>query len=251
MLFVMDKNYINLFFMKNFKSPVSRRFVCVTFAGMLPLLFSSCLKDNNNYYNPPVGYLNVVQASSDEPALNFYLNNNLANIRPFQLGDFTCYFRAYTGTRTANFDNAFTMGQVLSDTVHINQNQYYSLFLANTSAHPQYLWLTDTIKQPASGQAGIRFINLSPDAGAVDFSLQGANTSIDNRSFLGHSGFVPVAAGSYTIQVKKAGTNTVLASMNAANLFAGGVYTVWLQGLSAGTSASDKLGVTIMKNIQF
>jgi len=53
--------------MKNFKSPKSRRFVFVMFAGLLVLLFSSCLKDHNNYYNPPVGYLNVVQASPDEP----------------------------------------------------------------------------------------------------------------------------------------------------------------------------------------
>lgn len=237
--------------MKNFKSPVRLRLAFVIFAGLLLVFFSSCLKDHNNYYNPPAGYLNVVQASPDEPPLNFYLNNNLANRRPFQLGDFTYYFRAYTGTRTANFDNAFTMGQVLSDTIHVNQNQYYSLFLANTSAHPQYLYLTDTLNQPAGGQAGIRFINLSPDAGAVDFSLQGSSTSVNNKGFLGHSGFVPIAAANYNMQVTKTGTGTVLASLTGASLSAGGLYTVWLQGLSAGTSTSDKLSITVMNNAQF
>jgi len=237
--------------MKNFKSPNCRRLVFVMFAGLLLLFASSCLKDNNNYYNPPVGYLNVVQASPDEPLLNFFLNNSMVNNQPFQLGDFTWYFRAYTGTRTANFDNALTMGQVLSDTIHVNQNQYYSLFLANTGAHPQYLYLTDTLNQPASGQASIRFINLSPDAGAVDFLVQSSSTSVKNKGFLAHSGFVPVAQGNYTMEVNKAGTSTVLASLTSVNLSAGGLYTIWLQGLSAGTSASDKLSITVMKNQQF
>jgi hypothetical protein len=193
----------------------------------------------------------VVQASPGEPPLNFYLNNSLANNQPFQLGDFTCYFRAYAGMRTANFDNALTMGQILSDSIRVNQNQYYSLFLTNINASPQYLYLTDTLKQPASGQAGIRFINLGPDAGRVDFSLQGSTTSVNNKGFLGHSGFVPVAAGTYTMRVTKTGTNTVLASLTSATLFDGGLYTVWLQGLSAGTSPSDKLSITVMKNLQF
>jgi hypothetical protein len=237
--------------MNNFKFPQSRRLVFVMFAGLLLLFFASCIKDHNNYYNPPAGYLNVVQASPDQPPLNFFLNNNLANTRPFQLGDFTGYFRAYTGTRTANFDNAYSMGQVLSDTVQIRQNQYYSLFLVNTNAHPQYLFLTDTLNQPASGQAGIRFINLGPDAGAVDFSVQGTNFSVNNKVFLGRSGFVSVTAGNYTLQVKKAGTSTVIATLASAVLSPGGLYTVWLQGLSAGTSASDKLSVTVMQNVQF
>jgi len=237
--------------MKNFKSPKSRRFVFVMFAGLLVLLFSSCLKDHNNYYNPPVGYLNVVQASPDEPPLNFFLNNNPVNTWPFQLGDFTNYFRAYTGTRTANFDNASTMGQVISDTIHVNQNQYYSLFLTNTTSNPKYLYLTDTLNQPAGGQAAVRFINLSPDAGVVDFSVQTSSTTVKNKGFLGHSGFAAVAAGNYTLQVTKAGTSTVLATLPGSGFSPGGLYTVWLQGLSAGTSSSDKLSITVMKNVQF
>jgi len=237
--------------MKNFKSPTSCRHAFLIVAGLLLLSFSSCLKDNNNYYNPPVGYLNVVQASPDEPQLNFFLNNNQVNNWPFQFGDYTGYIRAYTGTRTANFDNAATMGQLLSGSVVINQNQYYSLFLANTSASPQYLLLTDTLNQPASGQAGVRFINLSPDAGAVDFSVQGSSTNINNRGFLGHSVFVPVAAGTYSLQVKTTGTSTVLASSTGVNLSAGALYTVWLQGLKAGTTATDKLSITVMTNVQF
>lgn len=235
--------------MKNLKSP-TRRLSFAAFAGLFLFSLSSCVKENNNYYNPPVGYLAVVQASPDEPPLNFTLNGNLVNQWPMQFGDFTYYVRCYTGTRIANFDNAYTGGQLISDSIHITQNQNYSLFLANTSSHPQYLYLTDTLAQPAAGMASIRFINLGPDAGAVDLIVQGTSTSITNKSFLGHSGFTQLTAGSYTLQVNQTGTTTGLASLANVNLYKGGVYTIWLQGLKASTGSGDKLSINLMQNAQ-
>jgi hypothetical protein len=238
--------------MKTFKSPASRRLRFMVFAGSTLLFFSSCKKDYNNYnYNPPVGALSVIQASPDEAPLNFYLNSNLVNFQPLQFGDFTYYVRAFTGTRTANFDNAYTGGQLHSDTIHINQNQYYSLFLVNTNARPQYLYLTDTLKQPAADNANIRFLNLSPDAGNVDFTVQNATASVNNKNFEGYSGFLALTAGNYSLQVTQTGTGAVLATLSGVNFEGGGIYTIWLQGLKAGTTATDHLSINMMPNAMY
>ena len=239
--------------MKNFKSPMSRRLKFVAFAGPMLLFFSSCLKDHNTYYNPPVAYLSFVQASTDEPPINFFLNSNMVNTFPMQYGDHFDYIRAYTGLRTANFNNAATGGQLLSDTMTLRQNAAYTLFMANVAANPQALLLTDTLNKPAQGNATVRFVNMGPDAGAVDLKLTGpSTTTIANKAFKAHSGFVALpGASSYNLQVTETGTATVLASLNNINLINGGVYTVWFYGLKSGTNATNSPAIGIMTDALF
>jgi hypothetical protein len=236
--------------MKNLKTPLKKSLQLLVLPGALVLLLSSCLKDNNTYYRPPVAYLSFVQAATDEPPINFFLNTNLVNQLPLQLGDNICYINAYTGLRTANFDNASTMAQIFSDTIRLNQNVYYSLFLANTVANPQILLLTDSLNKPAPGNASVRFINLGPDAGSVDLQIKGANTTtIANKSFKDHSGFVAVTAGAtYNLQVNTSGTSTALATSTGVNLLDGGIYTIWFYGLKNSTNPADKPAIGIMTN---
>jgi len=237
--------------MKNLKTPFKRSVRLFFVPGAIVLLLSSCLKDNNTYYNPPVAYLSFVQASTDEPPLKFFLDANLVNYwSPIQYGDHFGYITAYTGLRTANFDNAFTLAQQLSDTIRLTQNAYYTLFLANTAAHPQTLLLTDTVNQPAQGSASVRFVNLCPDGGAVDLKIKGTNTTtIANKSFTGHSGFVSVPqSGPYDLQVTATGTSTVLASLAGISLNSGSVYTIWFYGLKNTATAADKPAIGFMTN---
>jgi len=239
--------------MKNLKNTSKRWLAGICGMGLLSLFLSSCLKENNNsYYNPPVAYLSVTNTSPGEPPMNFFLNNNQVNAYPLTFGRDIDYFKAFTGTRTANFDNAATMGQILSDTVNLVQNQIYSLFLVNTSAHPQILLLTDSLTQPAAGKASIRFVNLGPDAGAVDLGVQGGGTWVTNKSFKGHSGFISVNGDTnVTFEVRKTGTSTVLATLPNIMLSSGGVYTIWLQGLTNTTVTGENLGVGIETNARY
>ncbi len=241
--------------MKNFKTPL-KRFVRLFFVpGAIMLLLSSCLKDNsNNNYHPPVAYLSFVQASTDEPPIKFFLDANLVNYwSPIQYGDHFGYITAFAGLRTANFDNAYTLGQLLSDTVRLNQNAYYSLFLANTATHPQKLLLTDTLNKPTAGSALVRFVNLCPDGGPVDLQIKSATTTtIANKSFTGHSGFVSITpGGAYDLQVTSTGTSTVLASLSGVTLNNGGVYTIWLYGLKNSATQVDNLAIGFMTNALF
>jgi hypothetical protein len=237
--------------MKNLKTPLEKCLQLLCVPGVLLLFLSSCFKDHNNYTNPPVAHVAFIQASTDEPPLNFYLNSNLVNTwSAIQYGNSFAYINAYTGLRTANFNNAYTGGQILSDTMTLNQNAYYTLILANTATHPQALLLTDTLAQPAQGSATVRFVNLSPDAGAVDLQIKSATTTtIANKSFTGHSGFVPVTAGSgFSLVVTATGTSTALASLSNVNLLNGGIYTIWLYGLKNSTTSADNLAIGTMAN---
>jgi len=233
--------------MKNLKRSIAGLgAVCV-----LSLLLSSCLKNNPSYYNPPIALVSFFQASPDEPALDLYFNNNRVNWNPISYGSGLDYFNAYAGPRTVYFYIQNTMNKVYSDTLTLKPSGVYSLFLVNTPSTPGIVLLNDTINRPATNTASIRFVNLSPDAPAVDLALNDS-VKVSNKIYKGVSSFIPVAGNkTYSFQVLQKGTTTVLASLNNVTLTNGYVYTIMLTGLSAGTTSADKLSVYYMNNAQF
>lgn len=218
---------------------------------LLSLLLSSCLKNNSTYYNPPVALVSFFQASPDEPALDLYFNNNRVNWNPISYGSGLDYFNAYAGPRTVNFYAQNTMTKLFSDTLTLKPNAVYSLFLVNTSTTPGIFVLNDTINKPASNTASIRFVDLSPDAPAVDLALNDT-VKVSNKAYKGFSSFMSVPGNkTYSFQVLQKGTTTVLASLSNVTLTNGYVYTIMLTGLSAGTTSADKLSVYYTTNAQF
>jgi hypothetical protein len=226
--------------MKNLKTPSRFRAAGIAFIAVLCLLqFSSCLKDNNNYVAPPATALfMVIQGSPDAPSEALFLDNNRVNNPPFNYGDNIGYFNAYTGERNVILNDYNSGTRIASDTMNLKSNTAYSLFLASTYTKPDFILLTDSIAQPASGKATIRLVNVSPDAGTIDLVANG-NTIVTGKAYKGSSSFVTVNGGtSYNFTVVKSGTNTALATLSSITINTGSVYTVWLHGLASGTGTT-------------
>lgn len=218
--------------------------------ALFPLLFSSCAKTpvstNTATSQAAVDY---IQASPDEPAVNLFFNNTKFGITSLSYGQSTSYEAVNSGVNVAVFENAANSTTLLKDTLSFNANTFYSVFLANTPQHPEVFLLTDTLKQPATGAANIRFVNLSPDAPAVDLVVKGGAVLVPGRPYKAFSSFAPLTAGqAYTFEVHTAGTSTVLASLTNYNIQLGYTYTFWLYGLKAGTSTADQLSLDVIIN---
>ncbi len=222
--------------------------------GMMCLLtaaLSSCMKNHDDYVDVPFGLVSVINTSPDAQSQDFYLDNNRANNSPISYGHGLDYIKAYTGKRTASFFNSATQQKTKSDTLTVRANNYYSVYLSNLASKPDVIILTDTIRQPAAGMATIRLVNLSPDAPAVDLAIKGGAVLATNKAYKAYSGFVPVTGNTkYTLEVRQAGTTTVLASLTDVNIYSASVYTVWLQGLSAATDQT-KLTAGLQQNVYF
>jgi len=234
--------------MKSNKNLLKRSAAIICAVGLLSLL-SSCLKDSSKNYNPPIALVSFFQASPDQPAMDFYLDNNQVNYSPVTYGEGVDYFRAFASKRTVGFYLPTTMNKVFSDTLTFKEGNVYSLFLANKSTSPELVLLNDTISKPASGKASIRFIDLSPDAPAVDVAIKDSAAFVTNKAYKGHSSFVPVTGNkTYTFNVLQKGTSTVLATVSNISLPVGSVSTIIFTGLSAGTTANDKLAIYVVTN---
>jgi hypothetical protein len=228
--------------MKNFQQNLKWRAGIIGMIALVSALFASCTKnryDNDAIVIPPAALVSVIDASPDAPSLDFYLDNNMVNLSPITYGRGLDYFKAYTGKRTATFYTAGTKTIIKSDTMSFKANTFYSLFLANVVAKADYLLTVDSIKEPAAGKALIRLVNVSPDAPAVDLGVKNGVLLASNKAYKAYSSFVSIPGSTaYTLEVRQAGTSTVLATIANVNLYSKSVYTIFLHGLAAGTGST-------------
>jgi hypothetical protein len=137
---------------------------------------------------------------------------------------------------------------VIGATVPFQARAAYSVFAVNTVANIEPLLLTDDLTRPAAGKAHVRFVHLSPNAPAVDIAVAGGGPVVfGNKAFKDYTPFTPLPAASYDLEVRLAGTNTVVLPLPGIKLEAGKIYTVFAKGLVGGTGA-QALGAQIIVN---
>jgi LPXTG-motif cell wall-anchored protein len=84
----------------------------------------------------------------------------------------------------------------------------------------------------------VRFVHASPDAPAVDIAVaNGGPVLFSNVPFKGVGDYLPVDAGTYDLEVRVAGTETVALSVPGVALADSTVYTVFAMGLAGGEPA--------------
>ncbi|WP_303585375.1 DUF4397 domain-containing protein [Flavitalea sp. BT771] len=127
---------------------------------------------------------------------------------------------------------------------------FYTLILYNTEGGTGLgsMKINDDFSSLSLSGANYRFFNFCPDAPAVDLYMnttpvqQGRHVA-DNASSYYYNSFQAVTAGGYSLQAKKAGTDSVIASVTSVNLVAGAAYTIFLAGSTHSTSNPVTLNV--------
>jgi len=239
--------------MKTFTSNLKNISPFIFLLGLPAVLLTSCSKPVvTGNINTPIAAVAFIQASPDEPTLDIFFNNSRYNTTPIVYGSAYSYANVNAGKVPVAIYNDANVKAIATDTIQFNQNTAYSLFLTNTVSNPQLFLLTDPLVAPPTGACSIRFINLSPDAPAVDLVIKGGSAIASNLAFKGYTSFLPEQGNTfYTLEVHTAGTSTVLATLANMKFQTGFVYTVWFHGLAAGTTSTDKLAVDIISNTYF
>jgi len=198
--------------------------------------FTSCTKYHDNYYYDPgpVAQLNVVNASPGSASYNFALGNNFVNGSPLLYGQRTGYINAYTGKRLFSLTSGGTTNVIATDSLSLAANGYYSLYITGLNSAPAFFFTQDDLSAPPLGKARIRFIQLSPDGGPFDLSIQNGATLFSNQVYQTASAFITIDPGTYTFQLKQDKTGTIT-TLSPETLSAGRIYTVWSRGLVDGT----------------
>jgi hypothetical protein len=102
----------------------------------------------------------------------------------------------------------------------------------------------DDLRSPDSGNAKVRVVHASPDAGPVDIIPRGGQALVSGLTFPEASPYAEVPAGTYTLDVNAAGTNKTALTVPAAKLASGGVYSAF----AVGTVFADSLNVLLVQD---
>jgi Domain of unknown function (DUF4397) len=175
--------------------------------------------------------------SADKPYLQIPAGTNLVTLKAGNdtLANKNVYTDASIGNSIFFFDTSIAAGS----TVRILQ-------------------VTDDLTEPDTAQIKYRFINLSPDTSATAdvWLVNGVTDSIQlttGSAFIGKSAVatsvpsftaVKYHRETYTIKIKKAGTQTLFASIPGYVFTVRGVYSILFSGLSTGAGSTGfKLSV--------
>lgn len=210
--------------------------------------FSACSDDDDDAPTPAAsGKLMIIHASPDAPGVDLLLDGTKLNSSDVMFTDNTAYVSAAAGTRVLKVNVAGTSTTALQASLPIVSNKNYSVFAIDSVSNLSGLFVEDNLATPASGKAHVRFIHLSPNAPAVDVAVTGGAVVFGNKIFKDFTAFTPLDANTYNLEVRLAGTSTVVLPLPGIALTAGKIYTVYAKGFVGGVGA-QALGAEIIVN---
>ena len=222
-------------------------------SGMLMLAVAcvSCDNDDDDM-NDPAAKVMVVHASPNAPAVDVRVNNSVALSNVAYPAN-SQYLTVNPGQTNLKVSPTGTMTYVIDANVSLMSAANYSVFAIDSVAKIKAAVVTDNLASPAAGKAHVRFFHFSANAPAVDIAVTGGPTLFANRTFndqaanANFTAFTPVDAGSYNLEVRAAGTSTVVLSLPNIQLTAGKIYTVFAKGFLGGTG-TQALGAQVIVN---
>ncbi|HUF52884.1 MAG TPA: DUF4397 domain-containing protein [Dehalococcoidia bacterium] len=190
--------------------------------------------------------IRVLHASPDAPAVDIYLDGAEA-ISDLDFDDITDYVAVPAGDHNVQIFPASADGSgepVIQADVTLTASTDYTIAAVGALADIEPLVLVDNNAAPAAGQAHLRVVHASPDAPAVDVFAEGAGVVVPGAEFKDTSGYLPLGAGTYNLEVRAAGTETVAIDLPGVTLEAGNVYTAFAVGfLESSPAIGAKLTV--------
>lgn len=181
-----------------------------------------------------MGYVRVVHAVPDAPNVDLYANDNLI-VNNLSYGDYTEYLEVPAGTyRLSLYPTGTKNSPVLTNMLTVGGNDILTVAAVGELSNIGLLAIMDANTPMSPGKAMIRFLHLSPNAPAVDITLPDGTVIFGNVSFEQITPYLEVPPMNYTLQVRLAGTTTVVLTVPNINLSSDEFYTVYAIGFAGG-----------------
>ncbi|WP_316811608.1 DUF4397 domain-containing protein [Pedobacter heparinus] len=215
-------------FTRSLSSRLSKLAAITILAGGT-VLFNSCSKDPAPAQE--FSFLNITNASPTLASYNVYAGANKVNPAALGFGGNVTYGQYVPGTINVKFTTTSNTESVFNKDVKLEANTAHSLFLIGKSGALDYLVTKDELGSIASDKAFIRFINLSPDALALDLAVKDGATLIADKAYKASSTFTETEAKTYIFVIKDKATGAVKKELASTEFKAGRSYTIIASGL--------------------
>ncbi len=220
-----------------------KRFVGMCLAGLATMVFSApvdaaaplnavALSDAPEG-NSGSARVRVLHASPDAPAVDVWVNGSKV-FSEIEFEESTNFAEVPAGTYNVQVVPAgLTEPVVIEADLDLMAGIDYVVAATDVLAEITPVILTADGSTPDAGNGWVRFLHASPDAPAVDIALaDGGAVLFENIAFQESGAYLPVPAGSYDLEARLAGTNTVVLGLRVV-VADGSVATAVATGLAA------------------
>jgi len=193
------------------------------------LSISSCSKGSDSVgVSAYVMAVNSAQASAPQ---DFYVDNAKANGSAMAYTQNSGYITVSSGSHNAQFRTSNTTTVNTSFSLSASPGAYYTVFYTDDNTATSY---QDDRTQPQSGNARVRFINVSSALNSnVDFTTSTGTAVVSKLAYKAASAYTEVAAAT-TFKLNATGSTTVLLNI-PVTLQAGKLYTIFISGATSAT----------------
>ncbi|MBD3750486.1 MAG: DUF4397 domain-containing protein [Sphingobacteriales bacterium] len=188
-------------------------------------------------------HIRLINASPDNNAIDFYINDTLKNSSPLAFGQNTNYATISGGV---NHFQVKANGNLVNHsdlTFQLDTNKYFTVFVAGNISKDSmsYVSLQDDLKVLSDTTAKVRFVNLVSNSPYLDVVVstnpQDSIPSFSGINFGSGADYKEFKSGNYTIKFRQTGKNIDLASPITLQLDATKIYTLWAKGFVNGIGA--------------
>ena len=209
-------------------------FRTLAFASVIFLLilttFSACKKEETP---SSISYIRVVNAAPTLATYYPFLNSASVSSAALPYGGSTAFGPVSAGVSNLKFTTENNAESVLTKSFSLSVSTYNSFYLINKPGSLDGLLITDDLSIPSADKAYVRFINLSPDAPALDLAKTGETTMLtSNKTYKTTSGFIAVSPGTFTFDAKETATGKTKVVSENTTLLAGYHYDIICGGLA-------------------
>lgn len=209
------------------------KLVVALFAIVLSACFTGCSKNETEV--PSISGLMIVNASPGAGTYNVYINDVSSSVNqkgalPF-MGTIAPYFNITPGANKIKFTTSSSTASVFTETTNLENDKAYSYFLVNDVPNLSGLLVQDDLSLSSAEKGFIRFVNLIPDAGALDLAVSGGTTLVGNKAFKTASEFISADPKNYELQLIDKSSGTIVATLKDVTITAGKMYTIVAGGM--------------------
>lgn len=180
---------------------------------------------------PGLSYIRLFHAAPGAPEVDIYANGKQVAKR-LVYGQFTDYVSVSAGTYIIE---AFPVGlkdsPILRVRLPIVQNKVYTLCVIGLLPNIGILPVEDEYQVLSPSRVNIRFINLSPNAPALNLALRSGLNLFTDINYTEASQYSSVVPGTYNLVVKPTAVNTIVVNVPNVRLLPKRNITFYVLGM--------------------
>ncbi len=207
--------------------------------GIAALAFAPALAQRGNGSKAQV---RVAHLSPDAPPVDVIVNDAITAFVGTEFSEIRDYETLPAGEYNVKVvPSGLTAPVVIEADLNLFYNRDYTVVAVNFLDDIDAVVLEDDNRPVSVNSARVRFFHGSPDAPAVDIAVTGGPVLFADVEFTKTGDYVTVPAGTYDLEVRLAGTDTVVLPLPGITFDGGTVYTAY----AIGSVVEGTLGATL------